>query len=238
MKHDGEITNAVLSCDDQFMASAIGNRVLLWEMGDKPKLKYTFDYSQRVACLRFSADNLVIFSGSDGGKIQGRNVLNGEPVGEEIWEDGAIVSVDLEPDGKRLLAATANGTARVWQPPPRYPISDYFIHAGAIESMEVSPDGRLLLTGSADGKARCWDLSGDKASVRQLPHGSAVLSTTFSADGKYILTGGADAKVRVWLTSSGEPVGQPLLHGLSGPLTDSQHRADRGYYEVGDAQGG
>jgi WD40 repeat protein len=212
MKHDGEITNAVLSSDDQFMASAIGNRVLLWEMGDKPQLKYTFDHGQRVACLRFSRDNLVIFSGTDGGKVQGRNVLNGETVGEAIWEDGAIASVDLERDGKRLLVATANGTARVWQPPPRYPISDCFTHAGAIESMELSPDGRLLLTGSANGQARLWDFSEDKTSVRQLPHGSAILSTTFSADGKFILTGGADAKVRVWLTSSGQPVGRPLVH--------------------------
>ena len=212
IKHDGEITNAVLSSDDQFMASAIGNRVLLWEMGDKPQLRYTFDHGQRVACLRFSPDNLVIFSGTDGGKVQGRNVLTGETVGEAIWEDGAIVSVDLEPDGKRLLVATANGTARVWQTPPRYPISDCFTQAGAIESMEVSPDGRLLLTGSADGKACLLDFSGDKTSVRQLPHGIAILSATFSADGKYALTGGADAKVRVWLTSSGQPVGLPLPH--------------------------
>src|SRR5439155_23612928 len=102
MTPDGEITSAVLSSDDQFMASAVGNRVLLWEVGDKPKLKYTFDYGQRVACVRFSPDNLVIFSGTDGGKVQGRNVLNGEPVGEAIWEDGAIVSIDLAPDGKGL----------------------------------------------------------------------------------------------------------------------------------------
>ena len=212
IKHDGEVTNAVISPNGRFLASVVGNRLLLWELRGTPTLRYSFEHDQRITCVRFSPDSLVIFSGTDGGRVEAHNVFQGERAGESVREDGAIIAIDLSPDGKRLLVATANGTARVWQPPPRYPISERLWHGGAVESMSLSPDGRLLLTGSAEGKARIWDLSQDQGSPRELVHGAAVLAAAFSADGKYILTGSTDAKARLWLTSSSQLIGQPLNH--------------------------
>jgi WD40 repeat protein len=214
IKHDGEVSNAVVSADGKLMASLVGSRLLLWDMGDKPKLRFTFEHGQRVSCARFSPDGLVIISGTDGGRVQGRNVNTGETVGEAIREDGAVVAIDLNRDGTRVLVATATGNARVWELPPRRPLASRLVHDGPIEALALSADGRFLATGSADAKARLWNLSAEHSSARELPHGAALLSVAFSPDGKYVLTG-SDTKARLWSASSGEIMGEPLVHSAT-----------------------
>jgi WD40 repeat protein len=212
IEHEGEVRNAILSSDGKLMATLVGSRLLLWEIAEKPKLKFTFEHTERVACARFTPDDLVIVSGTDGGRVQGRNVNNGDTVGEPIREDGAIVAIDFNREGTRWLIATGKGEARTWQPPPRYPISNRFVHGGAVESMNLSSNGRWLATGAGDGKARLWDLTASDT-AKELPHSTTVLCTAFDGDGRYLLTGAADGKARLWETSSGKEVGLPLSHG-------------------------
>lgn len=214
IEHDGEVRNVFLSSDGKWMASLVGSRLLLWETVGKPKLKFTFEHTERVTCARFTPDDQVLVSGTERGRVQGWNVSNGEAVGEPIREDGAIVAIDVDRVGKRWLIATGKGEARVWQPPPRYPISNRFVHGGAVESMTLSSNGRWLATGASDGRARLWDLTSSDI-AKEMPHGTSVLCTAFSPDSKYLLTGAADGKAGLWQTDSGEEVGEPLSHGTT-----------------------
>lgn len=211
-KHDGEVTNAILSSDGRYVAALCGNRLQVWELGARAVLKHTFLYNQRVACARFTPDNLVILSGTDGGEVRGHRLDNGESLGEPVREDGAIVAIDATVDGTRWLIATGKGEARVWQPPPRYPISSPLVHGGAVESMSVSSNGQSLVTGCADGKARLWDLTRRNPTAKELPHPGAVVVTTFSPDGKYFVTGTAEGTTRLCETSAPE-AGLPLNSG-------------------------
>lgn len=212
IEHDGEVRDAILSSNGKWMASLLGSRLVLWEIDAKSKLKFIFEHAGRVTCARFTPDDLVLVSGTDSGQVQGRKINNGEAVGEPIGEDGAIVAIDFDREGKRWLIATGRGKARVWQPPPRYPISNRFVHGGAVESMNLSSNGRWLATGAGDGKARIWDLASSDT-AKELPHDTAVFCTAFSADSRYLLTGTGDGKAHLWKTSSGEEIGEPLSHG-------------------------
>ena len=208
----GEVSTELLSPNGQLLAAIVGPRVQVWDIAALNTPKYAFENGERVVCTAFSPDNLVLFSGTGGGKVVANNMLTGEAAGEAIEEDGAIVTIEPDRTGERLLIATAKGTTRVWQSPPRFPTSMHFAQEGGVESMNVSPSGRLLLTGSAAGKGYLWDLENPSAPTKQLVHGVAVLCTAFSGDSKYVLTGGADAKARLWLAASGDLVGQPLTH--------------------------
>src|SRR5262249_15330786 len=156
-----------------------------------------------VRCATFSPDSLVLFNGMEDGTVASHNMLNGDTAGEAIREDGPIVAIEPNRSGDQLLIATANGIARVWQSPPRFPVSTRLAQTGSVKSMNVSPNGRFLLAGSADGKGRLWDLSKPSATPKQLEHGVSVLCTAFSHDTNYALTGGADANVRLWVPTSG-----------------------------------
>ena len=210
--HDEEVSNAVLSPNGQLLATTTGRRLNVWDMPAPYAKKYAFDYDEQVGCTAFSPDNLVLFSGINDGTVTAHNMLTGEPSGESIHEDGAIVTVEPNRSGDQLLIATANGKVRVWQSPPRFPTSTRFAQAGSVESMSLSPNDQFLLAGSGDGKARLWNLRNPGAPAKQLVHEADVLSAAFSADSTYVLTGGADAKARLWLAVSGDLIGQPLVH--------------------------
>jgi WD40 repeat protein len=210
IKHDGAVEAALLSPNGQLIATVIGKRLLIWEIGMRQRLVHTFEHNQRVTCTRFSPDGYVVFAGTQDGQVVGHNILTGETVGESIKEDSAIVSIDIGHDGKRLLVATASGSARIWRPALRYATAECLTHRGAVESMNLSPDDRLLVTGSTDSKARVWNLR--KRTAIELIHGGSVLSTALSPNGTYTLTASADAKTRLWFTDSGQPVHEPVTH--------------------------
>jgi WD40 repeat protein len=213
LPHDSEVTGAIFSPNGEFVATLAGLRLCLWQIGDTPILKQTIVHDYTVTHARFSRDSLVIFSGTDKGKVQAWNVSTGQQVGEPIREDGAIATLDFDAQGKRLLVATGKGKTRVWRPAPRYPICDRFVHSAGVESISVSPDGGSLLTTSADPTAYLWDLAKREAPPKRLVHEAAVLCGAVSTDGKYVATGSADGTARLWLTSSGEPFGKLLRPG-------------------------
>jgi len=213
--HDGPVVKASLSPNGELAAAIVGTNVWVWQLRDKGVLKEKLAHETVVTSMRFSRDNLALFTAAADGKVREWNLANGKTVGEPIQEDSGIVAMDIDPSGRRLVLGTANGTARVWRPPPRYPIADRLVHPGAIESMNLSPDGRMILTAGDDGQARLWDLAKTVTPKAVLPHKAAVLNAVFKPDGTFVLTGGADATARMWQTQSGIAVGAPLLHATT-----------------------
>ncbi len=65
---------------------------------------------------------------------------------------GPVVS----PDGKALLTASADGTARLWDVATGKSLGPPLIHRGPVAAAAFSADGRVALTGSYDNTARLW----------------------------------------------------------------------------------
>ncbi|MEH1900734.1 MAG: ribosome assembly protein 4, partial [Nostoc sp.] len=107
-----------------------------------------------------------------------------------------VNSASFSPDGKRILTASADNTARVWDISGKL-IAELKGHTGPINSASFSPDGKRILTASADNTARVWDIS-SKLIAELKGHTSYVNSASFSPDGKHILTASADNTARVW----------------------------------------
>lgn len=209
LKHDTEVRRAIFSPNGELVATLAGLQLCLWQIGETPICKQKLDHDSDVTHARFGRDSLVIFSGTDKGRIQAWNVATGQPIGEPIRADGDSI-LDLDSQGKRLLVAAAKGTARVWKPAPRYPIGDRFFHSAGVQSITVSQAG--LLTTSADNTACLWDLAKRETSPKRF-HETDVLCAAFNADGKYVVTGNAEGAARFWLTTSGEPFGKLLRTG-------------------------
>jgi WD40 repeat protein len=64
-----------------------------------------------------------------------------------------VLRAEFSPDGTRVLTASADGTARLWDLSGRR-IATFAGHADAIEDAAFSPDGRWIVTASGDGTAR------------------------------------------------------------------------------------
>ncbi len=68
-----------------------------------------------------------------------------------------MVDASFSPDGKRIVTAGVDGTARVWDAASGKEIGELRGHQGPLRSAAFSPNGRRIVTGSEDNTARIWD---------------------------------------------------------------------------------
>ena len=109
-------------------------------------------------------------------------------------------------DGKRIVTASEDKTARQWDAETGKPIGEPLTgHADVVWSAAFSPDGKRIVTASAD-TARLWDAETGKPIGEPLTgHADVVWSAAFSPDGKRIVTASADRTARLWDAETGKP---------------------------------
>ena len=123
-----------------------------------------------------------------------------------------VSSVELSPDGGRLLTGSFDGTARIWDATTAAPLTPPMKHAAEVISASFSPDGQRVVTASLDHTARVWDANTAAPVSPPLEHGDDVLYAAFSPDGRRVVTTSADKTARVWDAATGQPVTPPLRH--------------------------
>jgi len=104
------------------------------------------------------------------------------------------------PDGRRIVTASDDKTARIWDAASGKPIGGPLKgHEAAVISATFSPDGARIVTGSRDQTARIWDAASGKAIGEPLNgHENWVNSAAFNRDGARIVTASQDRTARVW----------------------------------------
>jgi WD40 repeat protein len=94
-----------------------------------------------------------------------------QPAGPALAHESGVKGVRFTPDGKLLVTASSDRTARMWHPRTGFQVGPSLRHAGVVNDVAVSPDGRHLLTVSDDRYAKIWDLpaeaKGTAAAVRR-----------------------------------------------------------------------
>ena len=114
---------------------------------------------------------------------------------------------DFSPDGRRVVAAISNGTARVWDVESGKLVAILKGHKAALWSASFSADSKRIVTTAEDGTARIWDAySAKEIAVLEDPADKRVLSASFSPDGQRVITKHAGAIARLWDLQSGRQI--------------------------------
>jgi WD40 repeat protein len=140
------------------------------------------------------------------------------------WVSSAVFS----PDGKLVVTASDDGTARVWEwrEATGHTVEELRGHASGVRWAVFSPDGKWVVTTSWDNTARVWEASTGHSLAELRGHTSWVSTAEFSPDGRLVVTAGEDGTARVW-----QPTGGLLDKGLITYL--SQDETGKSLYAMG-----
>jgi len=116
-----------------------------------------------------------------------------------IGHEDSVRDAALSGDGKRIVTASSDGTARVWDATSGGQLAICGEISGfAVRRAFFNPEGSRIVTASDDHTARIWDAATGAPVATLEGHNGPVLSAAFSLDGAYIATASEDGTARVW----------------------------------------
>lgn len=130
-------------------------------------------------------------------------------------------SLALSPDGSVLVAASEEGTVRLWLVPSGdligVPIT---ADSAPVQAIALSPAGDRLAVVSWDGTVRIWDVATKQQVGAKISRDiGRVTAIDFSPDGRLLATGSANSSVRLWNAADGRPAAGSPLVGHHGSVT-------------------
>jgi WD40 repeat protein len=159
-----------------------------------------------------------------------------EPI-DTFSEHGADVwSIALNGDGRRVVTASDDGTARVWDVGTKVSL----ILAGHTEPVHFamfSADGSNVVTASNDGTARVWNAHTGKLKMVLRGHMGQVRTAVFSPDGARVLTASTDESARLWNVEPQADTSIVVLKGHNEGVRTAAFSRDRQLVVTGASDG-
>jgi WD40 repeat protein len=109
-----------------------------------------------------------------------------------------VLSAAFSPDGARVVTASDDNTAWVWDAKTGAALATRSGHTGEESSAAFNPDGARVVSASDDKTARLWDAKTGAALATLSGHTDVVRNAAFSPDGARVVTASDDNPARIW----------------------------------------
>ena len=121
-------------------------------------------------------------------RLQARRAWSGSlaQVVTTFRHGGPVQHAAFSPDGRQVVTASADNTARVWDAATGEPVGKPLTHQDWVRHAAFSPDGRQVVTASDDNTARVWDAATGEPVGKPLTHQGMVRHAAFSPDGRVV----------------------------------------------------
>jgi WD40 repeat protein len=129
----------------------------------------------------------------------------GQVLIETLRHDAPVNSAQFSPDGGRVLTASDDGTAQLWDGDHGEPLIEPLKHHDRVASAQFSPDGLRILTVTTN-YAGVWNARTGQAITQFKPNGE-IASAQFSPDGQRVVTAGGsllEGHAQVWNALTGK----------------------------------
>jgi WD40 repeat protein len=184
--HEGMVTAAVIMPGDRLATASEDGTVRTWVAQLQPPLVP----ARSTPAPRRGLDDRATVVGS---------VVILRVLGREVALRGHrddVLSVEVSRDGSRVVTASTDGDARIWNARTGQSLSILRGHFGTVFDASFSPDGRWVVTGGPS-TAGVWDAKTGERIYFLQGHGGPVRAAEFSSPTRIVTSG--DDGVRAYL---------------------------------------
>ena len=198
-------------------AASDAQAALVWNAETCEEMLVLRGHTGAVNAVAFSPDGSRMATAGDDGKVKVWDARTGQELFTLSGHNGPVEDVSFSPDcdrephhlvipcGARLVTASQDGTARVWN--ASFNRELLTLSMPGVSSGAISLSGRLIASGYPDGAMKVWDISpalqaalnGASTSLPEVKEqlaipgpSSEVSGMAFSADGKRLAAGRED----------------------------------------------
>ena len=126
------------------------------------------------------------------------DAVSGREIHRLTGHEGLVWSAEYSPDGRRIVTAGGDNTARIWDARSGKSLAILGSHSSDVINATFSSDGSLVATMEDDGIVHIWQTDMGSTMPILLGHPDAVLAADFSPDGARVATACTDGVARVW----------------------------------------
>ncbi|KAK9474914.1 WD40-repeat-containing domain protein [Dipodascopsis tothii] len=200
-----------ISSDDLMIASASNGTLKVWNERSTNCIR-TFECGYALSLAFLPGDTLLV-AGTKAGAIELFDVASSALLETIEAHDGALWSLQVTPDGKGLVTASADKTVKFWtfkvvqeavlgtdRSVPRMRLK----HTRTLElsddvlSVRVSPDGKYVAASLLDNTIKVFFADTLKFFLNLYGHKLPVLAMDISHDSKLLISSSADKNIKIW----------------------------------------
>lgn len=208
LEHKTDVKSAKFSPDARRIAAVdVYDKAMIWDLEtrkvialvDTEAILASRKKESSVKSAEFSPDIRQILIVDYTGIIMVWDIESNRVVAY-LEQKGEVNSAKFSPDGKLVVIAGADKTAKVLElaTGKLTPLQ----HQSAIKSAEFSPDGSRILTITSDRRVNVWEVKTEKL-IAYVQHDDDINSAKFSLDGKQVVTASDDKTVKVLTVGTG-----------------------------------